>query len=118
MWMEKLATGVLRILTPLGPRYVNPSFQQRILLLWIFRHFHALPQQVLSGWQQNLVETLCCERKFVSVPRINAFEVAPIIATVERYRAAQVQVLAAHRVPFFGLSDSVIARWFGQRHRS
>jgi len=36
MWMEKLAQGVLRVLTPLGPRYLNPSFAQRLYLLWIF----------------------------------------------------------------------------------
>ena len=28
--MEKLFAGVLRVLTPLGPRYIRPSLAQRI----------------------------------------------------------------------------------------
>ena len=48
MWFEKLFAGVLRVLTPLGPRYIRPSFAQRIYLLWIFRHFKVLPLQVLT----------------------------------------------------------------------
>jgi hypothetical protein len=41
MWLEKLSWGVLRVLTPLGPRYVKPSLAQRFYLLWIFRNFHT-----------------------------------------------------------------------------
>jgi len=78
VWIDKLTCGVLRILTALGPRYVTPSRPQRILLLWMCRHFHTLPQQVLSGWQQDLIDTLCAEHKFVSAPHDNAFEAAPI----------------------------------------
>ena len=48
MWMEKLLAGVLRVLTPLGPRYIKLSLAQRIYLLWIFRHFQVLPLQVLT----------------------------------------------------------------------
>ena len=48
MWLEKLFTGVLRVLTPLGARYIQPSFAQRIYLLWIFRHFKVLSFLVLS----------------------------------------------------------------------
>jgi len=84
VWIDKLTCGVLRILTPLGPRYVTPSRPQRILLLWMFRHFHTLPQQVLSGWQQDLIDTLCAEHKFVSAPHDNVFEAAPIVGTLER----------------------------------
>ena len=39
MWVEKLLAGVLRVVTPLGARYIKPSFARRIYLLWIFRHF-------------------------------------------------------------------------------
>ena len=51
MWFEKLFSGVLCVLTPLGPRYIKPSFGQRIYLLWVFRHFHILPLQVLNSRQ-------------------------------------------------------------------
>ena len=112
--MGKLAGGVLCVVTPLGPRYITPSFPQRILLLWIFRHFHTLPQQVLNGWQQSLIDTLCVEHPFVSLPPGRVFEEAPIIGTVERRATAT----ARERWLFSELSDSRIARWLGLRHRS
>ena len=86
MWMEKLASGVLRVLTPLGPRYIQPSFRQRLYLLWIFRHFHTLPPKVLPHWQLRLMESLCAGQQFVS---LNRFEDAPIIGTLESRPAAE-----------------------------
>src|ERR1700726_3510395 len=59
MWMEKLSYGVLRVLTPLGPRYLNPSFAQRLYLLWIFRNFETLPVKVLSPRQQRWIDAIC-----------------------------------------------------------
>jgi len=67
MWMQKLSDGMLRVLTPLGPRYIRPTFLQRIYILWIFRHFHVLPLQVLSGRQRALIESLCAQQRFVSL---------------------------------------------------
>src|SRR6266550_4204039 len=80
MWIEKLSAGVLRILTPLGPRYLKPSFSQRIYLLWVFRHFEKLPLQVLSRRQQRLIGALYAERRFVSLLQ----EDAAILGTLER----------------------------------
>lgn len=82
--MEKLSSGVLRVLTPLGPRYTKPSALQRLYLLWIFRHFPTLPQQVLSPRQQRLVDSLCSEDRFVLLMNGNGVEGNPIIGTVER----------------------------------
>jgi hypothetical protein len=67
MWLEKLSFGVLRVLTPLGPRYVNPSLVQRLYLLWIFRNFHTLPAKVLSPRQQRRIDHICAEHGFVSL---------------------------------------------------
>ena len=36
MWIEKLADGVLQVDTPIGPRFIQPNFLQRALLLWTF----------------------------------------------------------------------------------
>jgi hypothetical protein len=83
MWMEKLASGVLRVQTPIGPRYIGPSFRDRIFLLWIFRHFDNLPQQVLAGWQRRFIERLCVEHHFIAIPHKNLTE-APVIGTLER----------------------------------
>jgi hypothetical protein len=83
MWTDKLAVGVLRVQTPIGPRYIGPSFRERIVLLWIFRHFDNLPQQVLPGWQHRFVERLCIDHHFIAMPHQNLTE-APVIGTIER----------------------------------
>ena len=49
---------LLEVRTPSGTFYVCPSTWQRLRLLWIFRHFHVLPQQVLSRRDQRLIEKL------------------------------------------------------------
>ena len=67
MWIEKLFAGVLRVLTPLGPRYIRPSLAQRIYLLWVFRHFQVLPLQVLTRRQRRVIDALCVEPRFVSL---------------------------------------------------
>jgi hypothetical protein len=83
MWMEKLFAGVLRVLTPLGPRYIRPSLAQRIYLLWIFRNFQVLPLQVLTRRQRRVIDALCVEPRFVSLTDSDGWE-APILGTLER----------------------------------
>lgn len=83
MWLEKLFAGVLRVLTPLGARYIQPSFVQRIYLLWIFRHFRVLPLQVLTPRQRRVIDALCVEPRFVPLTEKDGWE-APIIGTLER----------------------------------
>jgi hypothetical protein len=89
MWIDKLAAGVVRIITPVGPRYIELSFWQRLYFLWIFRYFDKLPQQVLSARQQRLVDSLCVEQKFVSL-RLTADENF-LIGTLERIALKQVE---------------------------
>ena len=79
MWMEKLAQGVLRVLTPLGPRYLNPSFAQRLYLLWIFRNFETLPVKELSPGQQRRIEAMCARHGFVSVLEPNGLVDTPLL---------------------------------------
>ena len=93
MWMQKLSDGVLRVLTPLGPRYIRPTFLQRVYILWIFRHFHVLPLQVLSRRQRALIESLCAQQRFVSLSPTDEFEYAPILGTVERRPPVEVENL-------------------------
>ena len=83
MWLEKLFTGVLRVLTPLGARYIQPSFAQRIYLLWIFRHFKVLPLQVLTSRQRRVIDALCVEPRFVPPTEKDGWEPS-IIGTLER----------------------------------
>jgi Gram-negative bacterial TonB protein C-terminal len=49
---------LLELRTESGTLYVCPSKWQRLRLLWMFRHFHVLPQQVLSRRDQHLIEKL------------------------------------------------------------
>ena len=83
MWIDKLTVGVLRVLTPVGPRYIKPEFPQRLYLLWMFRHFHMLPQQVLSRRQQRLVNWLCTQHRFVTSTYAIGVEDMPILGTVD-----------------------------------
>ena len=84
MWMEKLSHGVLRVVTPLGPRYLNPSFAQRLYLLWIFRNFETLPVKVLSQRQQRRIEAMCARYGFVSVLEPNGLMDTPLLGTLEQ----------------------------------
>lgn len=96
MWIEKLSEGVLCILTPLGPRYLRPAFWERVRLLWIFRHFSRLPQQVLSEREQRFIEALCQSDRFVSGLRRNGLEEAPVIGTLEHRVPVQVEERPEH----------------------
>jgi hypothetical protein len=87
MWIDKLADGVVQVQTPIGPRYVMPSFLQRAYFIWMFRHFPILPHAVLSSWQQRLVDRLCSEQRFVSMAYADGLDDAPVIGTVERRSA-------------------------------
>ncbi len=84
MWIEKLCLGVLRVLTPLGPRYVNPTFAQRFYLLWIFRNFETLPVKVLSLRQQRRIDAMCSQHGFVSVLEPNGMVDTPLLGTLEQ----------------------------------
>jgi len=67
MWTKKLSAGVLRILTPLGPRYLKPSLTQRVYFCGHSAHFEKLPLQVLNRRQTEMIQTLWNEQRFVSV---------------------------------------------------
>jgi hypothetical protein len=83
MLLDKLADGVLQVETPIGPRYIRPSFLQRASLLWTFRIFDSLPQAVLSGREQRMVDRLCSEHRFVPAVGASGVEV-PVIGIIEK----------------------------------
>jgi hypothetical protein len=84
MLLDKLSQGVLRVLTPLGPRYVNPSFVQRLYLLWIFRNFHTLPLKVLRPHQRRKIDRMCLKHGFVSLQELNGLAETPVLGTLEQ----------------------------------
>jgi hypothetical protein len=89
MLVRKLSAGVVRVVTPIGPRFVRLSFLQRAYFLWIFRNFDTLPQQVLTGRQQRLIEALCVQQRYIAMP--STFDEAPVIGTLERIPVVQVE---------------------------
>ena len=97
MLLDKLTAGVLRIATPIGPRYIRPTFSQRLMLLWIFRHFETLPLQVLSHWQQSLIDALCIQQHFVAMHPVSGLEEFAVIGTVERRPPAEIESLPPRR---------------------
>jgi len=106
MWMEKMCDGVVRIMTPIGPRYIQPAFRQRVYLMWTFRHFHTLPQQVLSSWQRKLIDQLCTEHHFISLP--DTMEDAPLIGTVDRRPPIAAETLPPRR-PTASVGEAALA---------
>jgi hypothetical protein len=87
MLMEKLARGVLRLQTPLGPRFVAPTFWQRIYLLWMFRNFQTLPLQVLTARQLRFLDRVCSDRPSYRAASGSLFEL-PVLGTLESPPAA------------------------------
>ena len=87
MWIDMLSDGVVRIITPIGPRYLQLTFWQRVYFLWIFRHFDKIPQQILSARDQRVIDALCVEQRFIILSSRNA---APIIGTLERVPLKQI----------------------------
>ena len=105
MLLDKLSKGVLRVLTPLGPRYVNPSLLQRLYLLWIFRNFHTLPAKVLSSRQRRWIDRICMAEGFVSLLEFG-FSDVPILGTLEQRPVMEAESLPPRR-PSQGVTSSV-----------
>ncbi len=97
MLIEKLAAGVVRVQTPLGPRYVTPSLLQRIYLVWMFRHFPILPHAVLRGWQQRMIDRMCADNSFAGFAYANGLDDLPVIGTIEHRPAIGTQELPLRR---------------------
>lgn len=97
MLIDKLAAGVVRVQTAIGPRYLMPSFLQRLYFLWMFRNFPILPQAVLSRGQQRMIDRLCSAQRFVSMAYADGMEDAPVIGTVERRQTPGSETLPPRR---------------------
>lgn len=65
MLIDKLCRGVLAVETDCGVRYVQPALAERIRLLWTFRNFTLLPEEVLNRRERALIDSLCQKGKFL-----------------------------------------------------
>jgi hypothetical protein len=82
MWLEKVRNGFVQVLNESGLHYVRPSQFERFRLLWIFRNFSILPQQVLSLRQQRFVSDLCSEERMFQYWGPNERERSMLIGTL------------------------------------
>lgn len=103
MWIDILTDGVVRIITPIGPRYIELTFWQRVYFLWIFRHFDKIPQQVLSAREQRVIDALCVEQRYTLSLRGNT---APIIGTLERVPLKQIEEELAPKRPAGSVAEA------------
>jgi hypothetical protein len=92
MWIEKLAHGILELDTPIGPRYLQLNFLERAVLVWTFRNFSSLPQEVLRASERRLIDRLWNENRFVARSIVGSHD-APIIGRVERRALATVEAM-------------------------
>ncbi len=82
MWIEKIRRGVLQLETDGGLRFVKPSFGQRLQLLWTFRNFTVLPEDVLNPHERQLMGRLC-QRSCPVQRGTDAIMPGPIIGILE-----------------------------------
>jgi len=106
MLLDKLSQGVLRVLTPLGPRYVSPSLLQRLYLLWIFRNFHTLPLKVLSLRQRRWIDRMCMSHGFVALLELNTLGDIPVLGTLEQRPPSEGEPIPPRRPPH-GVTNTV-----------
>jgi hypothetical protein len=81
---------------------VRPSFVQRAYLIWTFRNFFSLPEQVLRPWEQRLIDRLWSANRFVSLSAADGPD-RPVIGRIERCQPlqapAQAEVLPFRKPP-------------------
>jgi hypothetical protein len=83
MFQAKLSRGFLEVFTDDGVRYVRPLLLERLRLIWIFRNFSVVSQQVLSARQQQLVSSLCSQDRLISSLELNERENNALIGKLD-----------------------------------
>ena len=84
MLQHKLRAGVLHLQTPNGLRCIPLTLTERILLIWVFRHFTVLPEQVLGQQSLRLLNQLLNnDRPYQRCSAIHPSDRDAVIGTVE-----------------------------------
>jgi hypothetical protein len=91
--------------TPIGPRFVRLNIKQRAYLLWVFRNFPSLPQQVLSPREQRMIDRMCEENGFLSMPGMGVAD-APVIGRIENRSPATAETFP-RRLPVAAAQSGV-----------
>lgn len=83
MWIEKIRRGVLQVTTDAGLLYVQPSLLEKIQLLWTFRNFRVLPEEVLTQHERQFIGQLCSKTRLQKPERNDFAEMSCVIGTVD-----------------------------------
>ena len=84
MYRSRILHGVLQVVTTGGVRYLRANFLERLYLLWTFRYFSVLPQNVLNRRARSLIENLCLRQHSGSNGFLYSITDQPVIGTVDR----------------------------------
>lgn len=99
MLIEKIRRGVLQVTTDAGTHYVQPSLLEKLLLLWTFRNFRVLPEEVLSQHERQLVKELCSQQRLQKSSLPVFPEASCVIGTVDRVSPAPKKPVKNRREP-------------------
>jgi hypothetical protein len=95
--LDKVRAGVLQLSTPNGSVCVKPPLKERLLLLWIFRNFKILPEQVLGEGEKKLINRLR-DSDLTALPGNFGKDEGLVIGTVD-YEFMKKPVQSERRVP-------------------
>lgn len=84
MLVHKLRFGVLHVSTSDGLRCIPLDRSERLLMLWVFRHFKVLPEVVLGDRSHRLVNDLLNgDRPYQRCSCLHPADRDAVIGTVE-----------------------------------
>lgn len=97
MLLDKIESGILVLETPRGLMLVEPSFWQRVYLLWTFRNFRKLSLPLLNNRQLALIKTLASKPGRVST----SYDRTLAIGVVEKFvpEALEIDATAEATIP-------------------
>jgi periplasmic protein TonB len=85
---------LVALVTGEGVVYAPASGWDRVCLLWTFRNFRSLPQNVLSPRQQRLIGSLYCRASGLHPHELDPHEHEPVVVgTVEDFRPSDLSTL-------------------------
>jgi hypothetical protein len=93
MLIEKIRRGVLQVTSETGTHYVEPSLLEKLLLLWTFRNFRVLPEEVLTDHERQFIGQLCERSRMQKTELGDHADPDRVIGTVDRVPPAPRKIL-------------------------
>lgn len=93
MLLEKIRRGVLHVATETGTHSIEPSLLEKLLLLWTFRNFRVLPEEVLTQSERQFIGQLCERSRLQKIDPNDLTDPSCVIGTVDRVPPAPRRIL-------------------------